>query len=321
MKTHVDVGADILSLVEFPYPVVPIVRCHHENWDGTGYPRGVKGADIPIGARILSVVDCFDALTSDRPYRRAMAKDAAFAILRERSGKMYDPRVVDTFIAVFRTIPVEQPETTEQRDVLSRIGKSRAQKLELSKTDVSSPLAAASDHVLAFVSLARIASGDGNVSDVLALSSNLIADLMPGVTGAWYLTDAGRVRLTVAHAFGPGAPAVHGMTVGVGERLTGWVAATRQAIVQSDAALDLEARAQLAEPPLSSCLSVPLMKGDLLAGVLSLYGPASVMFDENQGRLLEMIAPHVAGALEAAARPALAAPAPAPRELRLVSTR
>ena len=72
MKRHVDVGADILSLVEFPYPVVPIVRCHHESWDGSGYPRGVRGEDIPIGARILSVVDCFDALTSDRPYRAAM---------------------------------------------------------------------------------------------------------------------------------------------------------------------------------------------------------------------------------------------------------
>ena len=72
MKRHVDVGADILSLVNFPFPVVPIVRCHHENWDGTGYPRGVKGEEIPIGARILSVADCFDALTSDRPYRRRL---------------------------------------------------------------------------------------------------------------------------------------------------------------------------------------------------------------------------------------------------------
>src|SRR5262249_43529260 len=104
MKLHVDVGADILSLVDFPYPVVPIVRCHHENWDGTGYPRGVKGEAIPIGARILSVVDCFDALTSDRPYRRRMTEDAALDILRDRRGSMYDPRVVDTFIAVSRDI-------------------------------------------------------------------------------------------------------------------------------------------------------------------------------------------------------------------------
>ena len=105
MKRHVDVGADILSLVHFPYPVEPIVRCHHENWDGSGYPRGVVGEAIPIGARILSVVDCFDALTSDRPYRARMTDEAALDILRERSGRMYDPHVVDTFIRVYRDIP------------------------------------------------------------------------------------------------------------------------------------------------------------------------------------------------------------------------
>ena len=75
MKRHASIGAEILSAVEFPYPVVPIVRHHHENWDGTGYPDGVKGKAIPTGARILSVVDCFDAMTSDRPYRPRMSDD------------------------------------------------------------------------------------------------------------------------------------------------------------------------------------------------------------------------------------------------------
>src|SRR5262249_50768896 len=127
MKLHVDVGADILSLVEFPYPVVPIVRCHHENWDGSGYPRCVKGEDIPIGARILSVVDCFDALTSDRPYRRAMTEEAAFGILRERSGTMYDPRVVESFIAVQGTIEIDEGDAHEHREVLRRISTARAE--------------------------------------------------------------------------------------------------------------------------------------------------------------------------------------------------
>ncbi len=86
MKSHARVGAEILSEVDFPYPVVPIVRHHHENWDGTGYPDGLSGADIPIGARILSVVDCFDALTSDRPYRRALSAHEAFAIIESRVG-------------------------------------------------------------------------------------------------------------------------------------------------------------------------------------------------------------------------------------------
>ena len=74
------------------------MRHHHENWDGSGYPEGIRGADIPIGARILSVVDCYDALTSDRPYRPAMTADQAIEILSQRRGKMYDPLVVDAFV-------------------------------------------------------------------------------------------------------------------------------------------------------------------------------------------------------------------------------
>jgi putative nucleotidyltransferase with HDIG domain len=102
MKTHSGVGADILAAIEFKYPVVPIVRHHHENWDGSGYPDRLSGTDIPIGARILSVVDCFDALTSDRPYRKKLSEPEAVAILRERRGGMYDPLVVDVFIGMQR---------------------------------------------------------------------------------------------------------------------------------------------------------------------------------------------------------------------------
>src|SRR4029450_8812251 len=100
MKLHASIGAEILSSIEFPYPVVPIVRHHHENWDGTGYPAGIQGTQIPIGARILSVVDCFDALTSDRPYRPALSDDEAVKILMQRRGTMYDPMVVDTFVRI-----------------------------------------------------------------------------------------------------------------------------------------------------------------------------------------------------------------------------
>jgi putative nucleotidyltransferase with HDIG domain len=104
MKRHADIGADLLSSITFPYPVVPIVRHHHEQWDGKGYPTGISGSEIPLGARILAVVDCFDALTSDRPYRASMSIDQAFNILRERRGSMYDPLVVDCFIRAYSDI-------------------------------------------------------------------------------------------------------------------------------------------------------------------------------------------------------------------------
>ena len=94
MKVHPIVGAEILERVNFPYPVVPIVRAHHEKYDGSGYPYGLKGDEIPIGARILSVVDCLDAMASDRQYRKAMPLDEAMQAVEKQAGISYDPKVV-----------------------------------------------------------------------------------------------------------------------------------------------------------------------------------------------------------------------------------
>ncbi|MCX6552483.1 MAG: HD-GYP domain-containing protein, partial [Acidobacteria bacterium] len=107
MKLHAPLGADMLSAVDFPYPVVPIVRHHHENWDGTGYPDGLHADGIPVGARVLSVVDCYDALRSHRPYRRALSPREALAIIRERRGTMYDPAVIDAFETIQTAIEAE----------------------------------------------------------------------------------------------------------------------------------------------------------------------------------------------------------------------
>src|SRR5271167_1282782 len=106
MKVHPVVGAEILERVSFPYPVVPIVRYHHERWDGTGYPNGLKGEQIPIGARILAAVDCLDALSSDRQYRRALPLDQAMAKVMSESGTSFDPRVVRALLA--RYVELEQ---------------------------------------------------------------------------------------------------------------------------------------------------------------------------------------------------------------------
>jgi putative nucleotidyltransferase with HDIG domain len=321
MKQHVDIGADILSLVEFPYPVVPIVRAHHESWNGSGYPRGLRGTEIPIGARILSVVDCFDALTSDRPYRARMSDADAIAILRERQGKMYDPDVVDTFVRVYRDIDVVIDDAPEHREVMQRLTQSRHD--SVGSRDLAPEVnATAPGSLLAFVSLSRIACGDASVADVLALSSRLLADVVPGASGAWFVPDPGRDRLIVADAFGPAAVTLRGMSIEYGDRLSGWVAANHQSILNSDAALDLGAKAEAAS--LRSCTSVPLMMGETLIGVLSLYAPSANAFADDCGRLIQMVAPHLASALHAAtaaAEPRTGTEKTAATGLRLVSHR
>jgi putative nucleotidyltransferase with HDIG domain len=321
MKRHVDVGADILTLVEFPFPVVPIVRAHHENWNGTGYPRGIAGEDIPMGARILSVVDCFDALTSDRPYRKRLSDESALDILRERRGTMYDPRIVDAFIATYRNVSIEHTETPEERHVLNQI--SRAKPIDGPGEQPASPgdpvASAASDELLAFVSLARVATGEVAAADILALATHLVQRIVPGATGAWFLKQEASDRLSAQHAFGPAAEAVRGLTIRVGDRLTGWVAAHRQTIVNSDAALDLAERATRASTPLVCCLSVPLASGASVIGALSLYAGERNAFTPDAGRILEMVAPHIAQALASATeRGSRFSGAP---DLKLVSSR
>ena len=100
VKQHAAIGADILSGVPFPGPLALLVRHHHENWDGTGYPDGRRRDDIPLGARVLAIADCYDALTSDRPYRRALAHDSAIAMIYERRGSMFDPQMTDAFLQI-----------------------------------------------------------------------------------------------------------------------------------------------------------------------------------------------------------------------------
>jgi len=323
MKRHVDVGADILSLVDFPYPVVPIVRCHHENWDGSGYPAGVAGVDIPIGARILSVVDCFDALTSDRPYRRRLTPEVALSMLRERSGRFYDPAVVEAFARIHARVEMPPAEAPEHREVLQQI--SRPRSAESPEPPAESPAAAAtpsaSGDVLAFVSLARLASGSIGSADILALASSLIAHMVPGATGVWLLLRESEDRLVAADAFGPAGDRLRTLAIRVGDRLSGWVAAHRQVIVNSDAALDLGDVAPPGDVQLKSCLSVPLLAGPTLHGVLSLYATERNAFSEDQGRLVQMIAPHVAQAVAAAAASVAAPALQIKREFKLLARR
>ena len=325
MKLHVDVGADILSAIDFPYPVVPIVRAHHENWDGTGYPRGLKGHDIPIGARILSVVDCYDALTSDRPYRPALTDAEAMKIVTDRRGKMYDPDVVDTFMKVYREIAAEVMEPVPHQEALSKIGRAIAAPQPPPAVPLTDVRGEGPDDLLAIISLSRVVAGEATFADAAALATTPLSRILPETTFAFYIHDAGSGHLVARHAMGEHAAVLRGTSVAMSERLSGWVAACRQTISNSDAALDLYDRGI----KLGSALSTPLMDGERLVGVLTAYAAAPQAFTEDQSRLIEMMAPHLGRIVGSALRTEqrtrdIQEPRPATagvRDLRIVHSR
>jgi HD-GYP domain-containing protein (c-di-GMP phosphodiesterase class II) len=98
MQTHPELAYQFLSHIDYLVPAIDIPYCHHEKWDGTGYPRKLKGEEIPLSARVFAVVDVFDALTSNRPYRKAWAKEEALAYIQEQSGKHFFPEAVKAFL-------------------------------------------------------------------------------------------------------------------------------------------------------------------------------------------------------------------------------
>jgi putative nucleotidyltransferase with HDIG domain len=322
MKLHVTVGAEILTAVDFPFPVVPIVKCHHENWDGTGYPNGIKGTDIPIGARILSVVDCFDALTSDRPYRPRLSAEEALEILFQRRGSMYDPLVVDTFARVYQEIAPEQEPTREGSQALGEII------VATSQPTLSVPVAlamgepAAADAPTAF-DLAEAFAGRATVENICVTLSKHVRQLIPSTLSVFYLYDRATDELEARHASGSGAAFVKGLRMDPGQRLSGWVAANRRTITNSDAALDLPEIARKTDPPLRNCLSTPLLVGEDLIGVLALYTSERDGFSDEQRDTLEAIAVQVAFGLKQArafdvGQAGPTAPIPSRRESALV---
>ena len=106
VKQHATIGADILAAISYPGPLALIVRHHHERWDGSGYPDGLAGEAIPVGARVLAVVDCYDALTSDRSYRRALSHERALDVLQDGAGHSHDPGMVEAFLPLVERLNV-----------------------------------------------------------------------------------------------------------------------------------------------------------------------------------------------------------------------
>lgn len=300
MKLHAPIGAEILSAIEFPYPVVPIVRHHHENWDGTGYPDRIAGEAIPIGARILSVVDCFDALTSDRPYRRRMSSADALAILTERRGTMYDPKIVDTFVQAHERI-MPAPEAGAH-PVAKTLGEARAPKVEPADVASTSPMEAATSEVLAVASLARAISGEATIADVGALTWMMLRQVVPCTSMGIFLYDESADAVTMQYADGMHASAIRGTRLTLGAGIAGWSAANRRFVLNSDPAIDLGPAVQSLTPPLRSSLSIPLVRENQLVAVISLYAATPDGFTNDHARLLTLLAPSLATSIASLGR-------------------
>lgn len=287
MKQHADLGADLLSSIRFPYPVVPIVRHHHENWNGAGYPSGIAGTDIPLGARILSVVDCFDALTSDRPYRPRLSADEAFEIIRERRGTMYDPVVVDTFVRAYAEIaPLAIRAGQEARSVFGSELSGRAE------SSVSRPLqqirTSATESELLITCGQNIAK-TSSVKEALEVSAQSLRQLLPATVYALFEYDSQSDSVVCHSAVGDPQNLLRGLTIPVGQRVTGWCGANRRTAVNSDASLDLAQIVQLFQPPLRSTISTPLVDDDRLVAVLTAYSLMDEPFTESHRYAFEQV--------------------------------
>jgi putative nucleotidyltransferase with HDIG domain len=291
MKRHADIGADLLSSVKFPYPVVPIVRHHHEHWDGGGYPAGISGTDIPLGARILSVVDCFDALTSDRPYRPRLSTEEAFAIIREARGKLYDPLVVDTFIRAYEEIgPLAIRAGQEARSFMESAA--------LSDDETPRPLrqirANASEAFLLDTCSTEIAKA-GSVNTSVQIAAQYLRQLTPATVYALFMYDSKADVLTCVSTSGDEQRLLGALTIRLGERVTGWTAANQRTSVNSNASLDLVEIAGFFVPRLRSTIATPLADGQTLVGVLSAYSSKQDAFNESHRYAFEKVASTLVG--------------------------
>ena len=299
MKRHVDVGADILSLVDFPYPVVPIVRCHHENWDGTGYPRGVGGhrhsdrRENSLGRRLL---------------RRADVGPPVSLGARATSGVRHPARAArhDVRAAGGRHVHPRPPRARRADGVVSAARRAAADYARRPRARAPAPAAmvvtpdGVSDDILAFVSLARLASGDASMGDVLSLASGLMRELAPAATIGWYVMDESSGCLAMRHASGPAAARCRARSLRLGEGVSGWVAANRQVIINSEASLDLGEQAHSGTP-----LEARAERAAHHARIARRHDYvvlAEPPFTESQSRLVQVIAPHLAQAVWTAKR-------------------
>ncbi len=307
IRIHPQIGAEIISGVPFPYPVAPLILSHHERWDGKGYPAGLKGDEIPLGARILSVVDYFDALMSERPYHKAMSLDAAIGLLRQESAKALDPRVVQTFIDMYPALSAEADASAEPARMLTRIpthapaakpAVGLVDETSAGRTNVFQDIALAHREIYALYEIAQAMGSSLGVSDTMALISSKLSNIVPFSCCALFLYNDETETLRCRFATGVEADTIQQLTIRNGHGLTGWVARNRRPLVNARPSTDLEAAGFPSDrTALLSALVCPLLFNERFIGTISVYHTEPSIYTDDHRRLLDRISEQAAAVI------------------------
>jgi diguanylate cyclase (GGDEF)-like protein/putative nucleotidyltransferase with HDIG domain len=294
VRIHPQIGAEILSPVPFRYPVVPIVLSHHERWDGSGYPHGLKGEAIPIGARIMAVVDMFDVATSQRSYQTTLSVDGARALLQREAGRALDPLLVDTFIEQLPMLAAAFEASTEP-PLLARPSARRA-------SDPHGPpdrnafenIALAHQEIYALYEIAQTMGTSLNVADTMQLIAAKLAAIIPWSGCALFVQEPESGLLRCRYAAGTDAPLLLNARVRIGDGLSGWVARYRRTLVNAAPAVEFDAAGILTPTATRSAIVCPLELGDRLIGSLALFHLDVDRYSEDHRRLLVRVASQAA---------------------------
>ena len=291
MKVHTIVGAEILDRVGFPYPVVPVVRHHHERWDGRGYPDGLRGDEIPITARILTLSDCFDAVREDRNYRKAMTREEAITMLNEGSGIVFDPDVVRTFLDHLEEFEAEIREQRVESNpaVGSEQGSSPTPDIS-SGPMVYERISSAHREVIALYDIAQTIGTSLDLRDTFAVFSSRLEDIVNYTTCVLYVVRPDSTDVEAAYVAGRHAEIIKGKSMASGAGITGWVIANRHPMHNCDPRLDIDAlRLDLPEEYRTASV-VPLIRDGVPLGALALYSSVLTAYPPDHLRLLEAVA-------------------------------
>jgi putative nucleotidyltransferase with HDIG domain len=326
VKTHASEGADMIARIGFTFPVVPIIRHHHERWDGSGYPGGLQRDAIPLGARLLAVVDCYDALREHRPYRRALSHEQAMATLLERSGAAYDPAVVEAFASIQEQVKdVAWVDPSPPAPLLPDADPSDAMPGPLSETGPPLPVELRLSATSALVQLhdqLSLLDAHAGVETTCGTVAQHLLRLAPAGLVVFYRRDEAADELVAACAAGFGEALARTVRMPLGQKVSGWVAVNGRSVINADSTLDLDDLLENVEPRFRSLLSIPLPLLDRTIGVVTLYAIQPQAFREEQREAISLVRHAIGQAFwraiqndqsRAALAPAAGAPGPGTR--------